>query len=167
VNLPNTDSQAIAYKISDALLKAGYNRDIIKLIAKAILTRPSLQEGEKGQCPDCGCEMEGQMCNECGYAMEEGATFTNKFDDSPELKGGQKDLPDEVQSKIVTKEGHSSLTHVDKIDAILDNLLRNVSTDSTIPTRTKEGLLNAFKEIQGHIEDLGFELEVDNEDTTN
>jgi len=117
---------------------------------------------EKGQCPECGCKMEAAMCNECGY-MEE-ATFTNKHDDNPELKGGQKDLPDELQAKIVAKEGHSSLTHVDKIDAVLDNLLRNVSTDSTIPTRTKEGLLNAFKEIQGHIEDLGFELEVDNDE---
>jgi hypothetical protein len=60
---------------------------------------------EKGQCPECGCKMEEQMCNECGY-MEEAATFTNKFDDNPELKGGQKDLPDEVQAKIVAKEGH-------------------------------------------------------------
>jgi len=95
--------------------------------------------------------------------LEEKATFTDKHDDNPELKGGQKDLPDELQAKIVAKEGHSSLTHVDKIDAVLDNLLRNVSTDSTIPTRTKEGLLNAFREIQGYIEDLGFELEVDND----
>jgi len=59
----------------------------------------------KGQCPDCGCEMEGKMCNECGYTMEEAATFTDKFDDSSELKGGQKDLPDALQAKILNKEG--------------------------------------------------------------
>ena len=33
------------------------------------------------------------------------ATFTGKHDDNPKLKGGQKDLPDEIQSKIVAKEG--------------------------------------------------------------
>ena len=32
-------------------------------------------------------------------------TFTGKHDDNPKLKGGQKDLPDEIQSKIVAKEG--------------------------------------------------------------
>jgi hypothetical protein len=58
---------------------------------------------EKGQCPECGCKMEAAMCNECGY-MEE-ATFTDKHDDNPELKGDQKDLPDELQSKILNKEG--------------------------------------------------------------
>jgi len=35
--------------------------------------------------------------------MEE-ATFTDKHDDNPELKGGQKDLPDELQAGILKKE---------------------------------------------------------------
>mgnify|MGYP000977315902 CR=1 FL=1 len=38
-------------------------------------------------------------------ATKEAATFTDKHDDNPKLKGGQKDLPDEVQAKIVAKEG--------------------------------------------------------------
>lgn len=59
---------------------------------------------EKKLCKECGTGyMEEGQCMECGY-MEEGATFTDKFDDNPKLKGGQKDLPDEVQAKIV-KEG--------------------------------------------------------------
>ena len=62
-------SQSIAYKLSDALIKSGYSRDMIKSVAKSILTRHSLQEN-KGQCPECGCEMEGKMCNECGYMGE-------------------------------------------------------------------------------------------------
>ena len=37
------------------------------------------------------------------------ATFTDKHDDNPKLKGGQKDLPDEVQAKIVAKENESNL----------------------------------------------------------
>jgi hypothetical protein len=146
--------------------------------------KQAINELEQRQCPDCGCKIEGTMCNECGY-MEEGAindiqtpfyfkskigiegmdkdatfqiqdipnygnikvyyydgilprffymfkdelekrmnkgdfiksdksqfqpnikeaTFTSKHDDNPKLKGGQKDLPDEVQDKIVAKEG--------------------------------------------------------------
>ena len=65
--------------------------------------KQAINELEEKQCPDCGCKMESTMCNECGY-MEEGATFTDKHDDNPKLKGGQKDLPDEVQAKIVAKE---------------------------------------------------------------
>lgn len=60
---------------------------------------------EKTLCKECGSGyMEEGQCMECGY-MEEGATFTDKHDDNPKLKGGQKDLPDEVQAKIVAKEG--------------------------------------------------------------
>jgi len=97
VNLPDFDSQAIAYKISDALLKAGYNRDIIKLIAKAILTRPSLQEG-KQLCKECGAGyMEEGQCMECGY-MEEGF---------PDLSGDgkitQKDIL--IGKGVIKKEG--------------------------------------------------------------
>jgi hypothetical protein len=36
--------------------------------------------------------------------LDEKATFTSKYDDSPKLKGKQTKLPDEVQAKIV-KEG--------------------------------------------------------------
>lgn len=36
--------------------------------------------------------------------IEESATFTDKYNDNPELKGDQKDLPDEIQAKIVAKE---------------------------------------------------------------
>jgi hypothetical protein len=65
--------------------------------------KQAIHELEQKQCSDCGCKMEGTMCSECGY-MEEGATFTGKHDDNPKLKGGQKDLPDEVQAKIVAEE---------------------------------------------------------------
>ena len=60
---------------------------------------------EKKLCKECGeGYMEDGQCNECGY-MEEGATFTDKYDDNPKLKGGQKDLPDELQAGIIKKEG--------------------------------------------------------------
>lgn len=115
---------------------------------------------EKKLCKECGTGyMEEGQCMECGY-MEE-AIFTSKHDDNPELKGDQKDLPDELQAKILNKEGHSSLSHVEEMEAIIDNLVRNISTDSTIPTTSKIGLLRAFKELKGHIEDLGAEIEMD------
>jgi len=61
------------------------------------------------------------------------------------------------------EEGHSSLSHIDRIEEILTNLFRNVSTNANIPTETKQGLLNAFEELQGHVEDLGAELEQEDE----
>lgn len=115
---------------------------------------------EKQLCNECGSGyMEEGQCMECGY-MEEGATFTDKYDDNPELKGGQKELPDEVQAGILKKEGYSSLSHVEEIETIVDTLIRNVSTNSNIPTESKIGLLRAFKELKGHIEDLGAEIEM-------
>jgi len=75
----------------------------------------------KGQCLDCGCEMEGKMCNECGYTMKE-ATFSGKYNDDPKLKGGQKDLPDEIQSKIVKSEGE------DKRDFEVDDIVKVKAT---------------------------------------
>jgi hypothetical protein len=38
--------------------------------------------------------------------LDEKATFTSKYDDSPKLKGKQTKLPDEVQAKIVVDETH-------------------------------------------------------------
>lgn len=59
---------------------------------------------EKQLCEECGeGYMEEGQCVECGY-MKEGATFTDKYDDNPELKGGQKKLPDELQAGILKKE---------------------------------------------------------------
>jgi len=100
-------------KISDDLFyklrKAINSQDPTALAkAKEIMSRIKPEDDriymgeEKGQCPECGCKMEAAMCNECGY-MEE-ATFTDKHDDNPELKGGQKDLPDELQAGILKKE---------------------------------------------------------------
>jgi hypothetical protein len=122
-------------KISDDLFyklrKAINSQDPAALAkAKEIMSRIKpederiyMGEGE-GQCPECGCKMEGQMCNECGY-MEEAATFTNKYNDDPKLKGGQKDLPDEVQAKIVTKEGEDH--EVSMAQASLKSIISSAS----------------------------------------
>jgi len=122
-------------KISDDLFyklrKAINSQDPAALAkAKEIMSRIKpederiyMGEGE-GQCPECGCKMEGQMCNECGY-MEEAATFTNKYNDDPKLKGDQKDLPDEVQAKIVAKEGEDH--EVSMAQASLKSIISSAS----------------------------------------
>jgi hypothetical protein len=61
------------------------------------------------------------------------------------------------------EEGYGSLSHIDRIEEILANLVNNISTNSNVPTETKQGLLNALEELQGHVEDLGAELEQEDE----
>lgn len=61
------------------------------------------------------------------------------------------------------EEGYGSLSHINRIEEILANLVSNVSTNSNVPTETKQGLLNALEELQGHVEDLGAELEQEDE----
>ena len=91
--------------------------------------KQAINELEEKTCPDCGCKMEGTMCNECGY-MEEGATFTNKHDDNPKLKGGQKDLPDELQAQLVKKEAATPLA--DLYDLIEKLIAQGVSKDEIL-----------------------------------
>jgi hypothetical protein len=42
--------------------------------------------------------------NKIKESLEE-TEFTKQYDDNPKLKGGQKDLPDALQAKILNKEG--------------------------------------------------------------
>jgi len=100
---------------------------------------------EEGQCPECGCKMEGTMCNECGY-MEEGATFTDKFDDNPELKGGQKDLPDEVQAKIVKEEDEDH-----EVSMAQNSLKSIISSASQLMAKLGDNERNIPGWIQDHI----------------
>ena len=57
----------------------------------------------------------GWRLNQAIKEVEE-ATFTNKFDDNPKLKGGQKKLPDELQAQLVKKK--PSLNEDEDYDAI-------------------------------------------------
>jgi hypothetical protein len=131
-------------KISDDLFyklrKAINSQDPTALAkAKEIMSRIKPEDDriymgeEKGQCPECGCKMEAAMCNECGY-MEE-ATFTDKHDNNPELKGGQKDLPDELQAGILKKEG---MDHENSLEDIISDMLKYMS---------KEEILQHFKQM--------------------
>jgi len=133
-----------------AILKAfnDNNHKITNKVVSGMLDRlgESVNE-EKAQCPDCGCKMEGTMCNECGY-MEEGATFTNKHDDNPKLKGGQKDLPDEVQAKIVAKEGEGE-DH--EVSMAQNSLQAIISSASQLMNKLGDNERNIPGWIQDHI----------------
>ena len=144
---------------------------------------------EKKLCKECseGYMEEGQ-CMECGY-MEEGATFTDKYDDNPKLKGGQKDLPDELQAGIIKKEGiedwqrfyeegyragyehakagvkpmyegmEGSLQHITRIEEIINYLASNISKNPDMKKENKISLLQSLKELKGHLDDLGSTIE--------
>jgi hypothetical protein len=58
-------------------------------------------------------EKKGTLCGRCGHVhvkgtpcprpFKEGAKMTDMYDDAPELKGGQKKLPDAIQKAIIDK----------------------------------------------------------------
>ena len=101
---------------------------------------------EKQLCKECGSGyMEEGQCMECGY-MEEGATFTDKFDDNPKLKGDQKDLPDEVQAKIVKEEGEDH-----EVSMAQNSLQSIISSASQLINKLGDNERNIPGWIQDHI----------------
>ena len=110
------------------------------------LNRAINELNEKKLCEECGAGyMEEGQCMECGY-MEEGATFTDKHDDNPELKGGQKDLPDEVQAKIVAKEGEDH-----EVSMAQNSLQSIISSASQLMNKLGDNERNIPGWIQDHI----------------
>ena len=77
------------------------------------------------------------------------ASFTDKYNDSPKLKGGQKDLPDELQAQLVKKEGEdhevsmaaNSLKSIISSASQLMNLLG--SDEKDIPAWIQDHITNA------------------------
>jgi hypothetical protein len=51
-------------------------------------------------------------------------------------------------------EEAKSMSGAKELEAILSNLSQNISTDSNIPTASKEGLLGAFNEMMDIISDM-------------
>jgi len=101
---------------------------------------------EKQLCNECGDGyMEEGQCMECGY-MEEGSTFTDKYNDDPKLKGGQKELPDEVQAGILKKEGMDH--EVSMAQASLKSIINSASE---LMNKIGNEEINLPGWIQGHI----------------
>lgn len=77
------------------------------------------------------------------------ASFTDKYNDSPKLKGGQKNLPDELQAQIVKKEGedhevsmaHNSLESI--IKSAMELKIKLGDSEKDIPAWIQDHITNA------------------------
>lgn len=96
-------------------------------------------------------------------------TFTDKYNDDPKLKGGQKDLPDALQAKIVAKEGEDH-----EVSMAQNSLKAIISSASELMSKLGDNERNIPGWIQDHITNAenyieqanqGFhELEMSNDD---
>ena len=69
-------------------------------------------------------------------------------------------MMDFLAEKNVEEVSQNTFMVVDRIEEIVSNLARNISTSSNIPTQEKIGLIEALKELKEYVEDLGAELEM-------
>lgn len=69
-------------------------------------------------------------------------------------------MMDFLAEKNVEEVSQNTFMVVDRIEEIVSNLARNISTSSNIPTQEKIGLVQALKELKDLVEDLGVELEM-------
>jgi len=67
--------------------------------------------------------------------------------------------------KPVEEAGQGTLMTVDRIEEIVNNLARNISTNSNISTQEKLGLVQALKELKDLVEDLGADVEMGMDET--
>ena len=70
-----------------------------------------------------------------------------------------------AEKEKVEEAGQGDLMTVDRIEEIVNNLTRNISTNSNIPTQEKLGLVQALKELKDLIEDLGASVEMGMDET--
>lgn len=67
--------------------------------------------------------------------------------------------------KEKVEEGQGDLMAIERIEEIVNNLARNISTNSNIPTQEKLGLVQALKELKDLVEDLGTSVEMGMDET--
>jgi hypothetical protein len=77
------------------------------------------------------------------------ASFTKKYNDDPKLKGGQKNLPDELQSQIVKEEGQDhevsmAQNSLKSIISAASQLMNSIGQDEKdIPAWIQDHITNA------------------------
>jgi hypothetical protein len=69
-----------------------------------------------------------------------------------------------AEKEKVEEAGQGTLMIIDRVEEIVNNLARNISTNSNIPTQEKLGLVQALKELKDLIEDLGADIEQEYEE---
>ena len=65
-----------------------------------------------------------------------------------------------ITEEPVEEASQGTLMAVSRIEEIVSNLARNISTNSNIPTQEKIGLVQALKELKDLVEDLGADVEM-------
>jgi hypothetical protein len=102
----------------------------------------------------CRRYAEGKEEKEEGYM---GTQYDSSEDMAVDMV--KKGLPEEK----VEEASQGSLMAIDRIEEIVSNLARNISTNSNIPTQEKIGLVQALKELKDLVEDLGADIEQEDE----
>lgn len=69
-------------------------------------------------------------------------------------------MMDFLAEENVEEVSQNAFMIVDRIEEIVANLTRNISTNSNIPTQEKVGLMRALEELNDFVEDLGADLEM-------
>jgi hypothetical protein len=80
------------------------------------------------------------------------ASFTKKYNDDPKLKGGQKNLPDQLQAQIVKKEDK----YTDQIDSSELHMLKKLY--SRTPTDKIKAMIDKLKAKLGINENIGEDI---------
>jgi hypothetical protein len=102
---------------------------------------------------------------EAAYEYEKGKAAGEKIEKAKLAKedyaGAEEEkMMDFLAEKPVEEAGQGTLMAVDRIEEIVNNLARNISTNSNIPTQEKLGLVQALKELKDLVEDLGADVEM-------
>lgn len=71
------------------------------------------------------------------------------------------------EEKEVEEASQGDLMAIERIEEIVNNLARNISTNSNIPTQEKLGLVQSLKELKDLVEDLGASVEMEMGDDDN
>jgi hypothetical protein len=102
----------------------------------------------------CRRYAEGKEEKEEGYM---GTQYDSSEDMAVDMV--KKGLPEEK----VEEAGQGSLMIISRIEEIVNNLTSNISTNSNIPTQEKVGLMQALEELKEYVEDLGADIEQEDE----
>ena len=79
-------------------------------------------------------------------SLEEGEESTEKYDDNPKLKGGQDELPDELQKGIIQAKESLEVTE-ENIDEIVESLVVDISPQKSGWAHTPESVMQYNDEL--------------------
>ena len=147
------------------------NFDMKKFLAENKLgTYSRLKEGYMGTQYDSSEDMAVDMVKkgiteyEVIYFIEDGICYS-KNDEGYKYKVDMSYCRRYAEGKEekVEEASQGSLMVIDKMEEIINNLTSNISTNSNIPTQEKLGLLGALEELKEYVEDLGADIEQEDE----